>query len=216
MFNKDKHQITGTLVYVCVQQSVKAYQKPGTDPKPDEWKASVVLTDEDQVDEFESYVNTIGGKVSIKKLKTVEFPSIYKTDAPEGAGKNVWIITLRKSTELGKTGEKVPDKYKPRVFQKVGNKTFEITNEKLVANGSEGVISMEKFDRRDNTSSLFLKNVLVTNLIEYVAPEGSNYVPGSEFDDSEDDTTEVVEKQEPKVTKSKHVKVLDADDDVPF
>jgi len=216
MFNKDKHQITGTLVYVCVQQAVKAYQKPGTDPKPDEWKASVVLADEDQVDEFESYVNAIGGKVSIKKVKTAEFPSIYKVDAPDGAGKNVWVITLRKSTELGKTGEKVPDKYKPRVFQKVGNKTFEITNEKLVANGSEGVISMEKFDRRDNTSSLFLKNVLVTNLIEYVAPEGSNYVPGSEFDDSEDDSTEVVVKQEPKVAKSKPVKVLDADDDVPF
>ena len=216
MFNESKLQLTGTLVYVCVQQAVKAFQKPGTDPKPDEWKASVVFSDEDEFDKFEEYVNNIGGKVSMKKVKTAEFPNIYRTEVPEGAGKNVWVVTLRKSTELGKTGEKVPEKYKPRVFEKIGNKIVEITNEKLVGNGSVGQVSIEKFDRRDGTSSLYLKNVLVTELVEYVVPEGVNYVPGSEFDDSEDDSTEVVVKQEPKVTKSKPVKVLDANDDVPF
>lgn len=209
-------KLKGTLVYVCVQQAVKAYQKPGTDPKPDEWKASVVIANEDEADAFEEYINGIGAKVSIKKVKTADFTDIYKTDPPEDAGRNVWVITLRKSTELGKTGEKVPDKYKPRVFQKIGNKVVEITNEKLVANGSKGQVSIEKFDRRDGTSSLYLKNVLVTELIEYVAPEGSDYVPGQEFDDSETETTEPT-KAETKPAKAKPVKKQESeDDDVPF
>lgn len=210
-------KLKGTLVYVCVQKPVKAYQKPGTDPKPDEWKASVVIGNEDEADAFEEYINGLGAKVSIKKVKTAEFINIYKTDPPEDAGRNVWVVTLRKSTELGKTGEKVPDKYKPRVFQKIGNKIVEITNEKLVANGSKGQISIEKFDRRDGTSSLYLKNVLVTELIEYVAPEGSgnDYTPGQEFDDSED--TEPATKAEAKPAKAKPVKKQESeDDDVPF
>lgn len=212
MFNESKLQLTGTLVYVCVQQAVKAFQKPGTDPKPDEWKASVVFSDEDEFDKFEEYVNNIGGKVSMKKVKTAEFPNIYRTEVPEGAGKNVWVVTLRKSTELGKTGEKVPEKYKPRVFEKIGNKIVEITNEKLVGNGSVGQVSIEKFDRRDGTSSLYLKNVLVTELVEYVAPEGSSYVPGQEFDDSEPEVKEETKTVSKPSTKSKKVE----EDDVPF
>lgn len=181
-YNFDK--IPGTLVYVQVQEPVKAFVKPGAPAKPDEWKASVVVTDEDYVDAFEEYARELDTMVSVKKVKAVEFKDKYKTDVPEGAGKNVWVITLRKSTELGKTGKPVPDLYKPKVFQKLGNKIVDITHSKLAGNGSIGVISIDRFDRKTGGSSLYLKNVLVTTLVEYEKPDSAGgYESGSEFDD---------------------------------
>ena len=177
-FNK----ISGMLLYVQVNKPAKAYQKAGADPKPDEWKASVVLTDEDYVDELEEYSKKIDSKLSLKKVKASEFETYYKVAPPEDAGKNVWVVTFRKSTELGKTGKPVPDLYKPKVFEKVGNKLIDVTNSKLPANGSYGTISTELFERQNGTASVYLKNVLVTDMIEYVQEE-SSYESGSEFED---------------------------------
>lgn len=182
-------KLQGTLVYVAIDKPVKAFQKEGTPKKPDEWKASVVIADEDTVDEFEEYCKSIDANPSIKKVKAAEFEEIYKCAVPEGAGKNVWVITLRKSTELGKTGQPVPDKYKPRAYEQTEENgkilRSEITNTKLIGNGSQGIISIDKFERTNGTVSLYLKNILVTDLVEYVKPEGAgdDYVPGSEFDD---------------------------------
>ena len=180
-FNFDK--IPGTLVYVSIQEPAKAYVKPGAEPKSDEYKASVVLTDEDYVDALEEYARSLDTKLSLKKVKTSEFKDKYKIDPPEGAGKNVWVLTLRKSTTLGKTGKPVPDMYKPKVFQKMGAKLVDITHSKLVGNGSIGVISVDRFDRQAGGSSLYLKNVLVTELVEYTKSE-AEYEAGSEFDDT--------------------------------
>jgi hypothetical protein len=182
-FNK----ISGMLVYVQMNEPVKAFVKAGAPKKPDEWKASVVLTDEDYVDELEEYGKSLDTLLSIKKVKTADFEAKYKVAPPEDAGKNVWIFTLRKSTELGKTGKPVPVQYQPRVMQKIKNTMVDITKEKLVGNGSLGTISVDKFERTTGGASLFLKNVLVTDLKEYVASE-SNYTPGDEFgDDAADD-----------------------------
>lgn len=175
-------KIQGTLVYVQMNEPVKAFTKPGAPVKPDEWKASVVLVDEDYVDALEAYGKSLDTLLSIKKVKSVDFPEKYKCDLPEGAGKNVWILTFRKSTELGKTGKPVPDLYKPKVYEKVGNKLIEITTSKLVGNGSQGTISVDRFDRTSGGSSLYLKNLLVTDLVEYIKPE-SDYEAGSEFDE---------------------------------
>lgn len=176
-------KITGTLVYIQIQEPVKAFVKPGFPAKPDEFKASVVLTDEDYVDAFEAYAKSLDTLASLKKVKTAEFQDKYKIPAPEGAGKNVWVLTFRKSTELGKTGKPVPEMYRPKVFQKMGDKFVDITRSKLVGNGSKGVISVDRFDRSNGGSSLYLKNVLVTDLVEYNKPEGTEYEPGSEFED---------------------------------
>lgn len=182
-------KLQGTLVYVAVDKPVKAFQKEGTPKKADEWKASVVIADEDVVDEFEAYCKSIDANPSIKKVKAADFEEIYKCPVPDDAGKNVWVITLRKSTELGKTGQPVPDKYKPRAYEQTEENgrilRTDITNTKLIGNGSQGIISIDKFERTNGTVSLYLKNILVTELIEYVKPEGvgDDYVPGSEFDD---------------------------------
>ncbi len=179
------NKLTGTLLYVQLNKPVKAYVKAGEDKKPDEWKASVAIVDEDIVDQFEDYAKSIDAKVSVKKVKTAEFESVYKTAPPEGAGKNIWVVTFRKSTELGKTGKPVPDLYRPKVFEKVKNTLVDVTNTKLPANGSIGSISIDAFTRNNGTSSLYLKNVLVTEMIEYVPEEGSasDYNPGDEFSD---------------------------------
>lgn len=175
-------KLTGMLLYVSLNKPAKGYVKAGEPPKPDEWKASVAISDEDVLDEYEAFANKIDAKTSIKKVKTAEFEAIYKVAPPEDAGKNVWVITLRKSTELGKTGKPVPDLYKPKVFEKVGKTLVDVTNSKLPANGSYGSISIDKFERTNGTASLYLKNVLVTEMIEYVQEE-SSYNPGDEFDD---------------------------------
>lgn len=189
-------KLSGTLLYVQIQKPVKAYQAEGTDKKPDEWKASVAIADEDFIDSFEEYAKDIDAKISIKKVKTAQFEEIYKCEPPEDAGKNVWVLTFRKSTELGKTGKPVPDNFKPKVYEKIGKTLLDITNDKLPTNGSEGIVSLEVFTRKNGTSSIYLKNVLVTKLIEYVKPEGTEeyYNPGDEFADEDVETVEVGKK----------------------
>lgn len=180
------NKLTGTLLYVQLNKPVKAYVKAGEDPKPAEWKSSIAIIDEDTIDAFEEYATGIDAKVSIKKVKSVDFEEKYKVAPPEGAGKNIWVVTFRKSTELGKTGKPVPDLYKPKVFEKVGKTLVDVTNSKLPANGSLGSISIDVFTRDNGTSSLYLKNVLVTDMIEYVPDETAQYEAGSEFDDEAD------------------------------
>ena len=207
-------KIRGTLVYVQLQEPVKAYVKPGAPSKPDEWKASVVLTDEDYVDALEEYAKSLDTQISLKKVKTASFEEIYKTASPEDAGKNVWVLTLRKSVELGKTGKPVPDKFKPRVYLKDDGVIQDITATKLVGNGSKGSISVDKFDRAAGGSSLYLKNVLVTDLVEYEAKE-SDYKPGSEFEDENEPAKENKPKTAPAKKAVKPATPPD-DDDFPF
>lgn len=179
-------KIFGTLVYVQLQEPVKAFVKPGAPVKADEWKASVVLTDEDYVDALEDYARELDTQISLKKVKAVEFEEKYKCEVPEGAGKNVWILTLRKSTELGKTGKPVPPQFQPKVYLKEGKVLKDVTATHLVGNGSKGAISVNRFDRSAGGSSLYLQNVLVTDLVEYES-KSSDYRSGSEFEDSADD-----------------------------
>lgn len=207
-------KIYGTLVYVSVHEPKPAMVKPGAPRKPDEWKASVVLTDEDFVDDLEAYAKKLDTMISLKKVKTAEFESIYKTAPPDGAGKNVWVFTLRKSTELGKTGKPVPEMYQPKVYLKDGNIISDITHTKLVGNGSKGAIAVDKFDRTTGGSSLFLKSVLVTDLVEY-EQAASTAKPGSEWDSADDGVGTAVKvpaKAVAAAKKQKAVEPLDSDD----
>ena len=57
---------------------------------------------------------------------------------------------------------------------------------RLVANGSEGQISVDHDDAKMGPVAR-LKNVKVDTLIEYVKPEGSGYESGDEFSTADDD-----------------------------
>jgi hypothetical protein len=180
--NQDFSKISGMVVFCQMAEPVKAYVKSGTPKKPDEFKCSIVLSDEDFVDELEAYGKSLDTLLSIKKVKTADFESVYKCAPPEDAGKNLWVFTLRKSVELGKTGKPLPEKHYPKVFEKIKNTIVEVTHTKIPANGSYGTLSIDRFDRTSGGSSLYLKNLLVTKMIEYV-PAESDYQPGSEFED---------------------------------
>lgn len=211
-------KLTGVLLYVCINKPTKAYVEKGQPARPDEWKASVAITDEDVVDAYEEFAKEINAKTSVKKVKTSEFQAIYKVAPPEDAGKNIWIITLKKSTKLGKTNKDVPDLYKPKVFEKVGSTLVDVTNSKLPANGSFGSISIDTFERNNGTTSIYLKNVLVTNMIEYVAQE-SSYNPGDEFEDSDKPVKQekVPQAEKPKAkAKVAQPAVEEDDEDIPF
>lgn len=203
-------KLTGTLVYVMLDEARPCYEKD----KGHEWKAGVVLTDEDEVDAFiEEYP-----KQSVTKVKASQFEEIYKTALPEGAGKNVWVITLRKNTKLS-NGNEVPEKYRPRVFHEVGNKLVDITMSKLPGNGSKGVISIDRWEGEKGNIAR-LKNVKVTELIEYERPEGtSDYEPGDEFSDTPKEKAEEKPKAEKKPAAKKakvEPKVEQEDNDDPF
>jgi hypothetical protein len=213
-------KLTGMLLYVQLHKPVKGYVKAGDAPKPDEWKASVAITDEDVLDQYEAFAKEVDAKTSIKKVKTADFETTYKVAPPEDAGKNIWVVTLRKSTELGKTGKPVPDLYKPKVFEKVGKALVDVTNSKLPANGSYGSISIDKFERTNGTTSFYLKNVLVTSMIEYTPDETAAYEAGSEFDDeaeAEAPKAKPAAKAEAKPKARAKVETpADEDDDIPF
>jgi hypothetical protein len=229
-FNTTK-QLEGTLLYVNVQEPVKAYVKEGSnDRKPDEYTASVAITDEDTLDAFEAYLDTIKAKSSIKKIKTMEFEAKYKCEVPEGAGKNIWVVTLRKSTEIGKTGKPIPDSARPKVLEvNAEGKVVDVTAEKLPANGSKGIISFTVYNftqgAASGTSKIELQNILVTELIKYVPLERS---AGREFSSvakqvgqtkdlgTRKETPEDAEKSKAKGSKPSKVQQDDADDDIPF
>ena len=179
---KEFTKVSGMIVYCNMYEAKNAWVKPGAPKKADEWKCSIVLTDEDYVDELEEYGKSLDTLLSMKKVKSAEFEDKYKCSLPDGAGKNVWVFTLRKSTELGKTGKPVPIQYQPKVFEKVKNTMVDVTHSKAIGNGSYGTVSIDRFDRSAGGASLFLKNLLVTELIEYV-PTESDYEAGSEFGD---------------------------------
>lgn len=201
-------QLEGTLVYVMMDRPTDCYEKE----KGQEWKAGIVITDEDVVDQFDEIYN----KQPAKKVKASQFEEIYKCPLPEGAGKNVWVVTLKKNVKLS-NGEPVPDKYKPRVFEKQGNTNVDITQTKLVANGSKGVISIDHWAGEKGAVAR-LKNVLVTDLIEYErTASGPEYTPGQEFD-SDAPAEKTVEKKTPakKVVPKKGAADNSDDGDAPW
>ena len=203
-------KVEGMLLYTRIHDAAESYQKPGTPPKCKEWKTSIVLTDEDYLDELEDWAKKNDVKLSLKKVKTTEFEEVYKTKPPEDAAKSVWVWTLRKSVELGKTGKPVPDKYKPKVYQRKGTTLVDITATVLVGNGSIGVVSTDLFVRNNGSASIYLKNVLVKDLVEYIKEESdSSYVEGSEFGIPVEDTEDKSEKKS-KVVESEE------DDSSPF
>lgn len=198
-------QLQGTLVFVQVQTPTKCYEES----KGKEWKASVVV-DEDTADQWEENYP----KQAAKSVKTSEFQSIYKIDPPFPDQKKQFIITVRKNTKLA-NDEPVPEKYRPRVMEQVGNNRIDVTNEKLPANGSIGIISVEHYDAKMGPVAR-LKNVLVTDMVEYESKAGADYNPGDEFDSASTPAPKAEEKPV-KATKGKAKPPVEEDNsDDPF
>lgn len=223
--SEDFSKIRGTLVYAQIDVPGHGYKDPISGVQnEDEWKISVVLTDEDYVDDFKANAVKNKWKMSgVKEIRVGEFEEKYKCSLPELTDpkqKKVWLITAKKSTKLGKAGIEVPEIYRPKVYQKIKNTLLDITHdqEKIIGNGSEGVVSFSFFERTNGNTQVSLKNVLVTKLIPY---ERAASVPntGEEFDDVDVPEAKFTDKApakaavKPKVTKAETS--ID-DDDLPF
>ena len=165
--SKQIPMLTGTLVYVQVQQPKPCYEES----KGFEYKASIVVSEDDAEQWDETYP-----KQTAKQVKTSDFPNYYKIPAPFPNQRKQFVITVRKNTKLG-NGDPVPEKYQPKVFEKVQNKVVDVTKTKLPANGSIGQISIESFEGKMGVFAR-LKNVLVTEMIEYIKDDDGS---GSEF-----------------------------------
>ena len=207
-------KLTGTLLFVQVQSPVDCYEKA----KGKEWKASIAV-DEDTADAW----NEDYPKQAATVVKTSEFEAKYKVAPPQPDAKKQYVITLRKNTKLG-NGEDVPDIYQPKVQVRDADEESgykDITDEVLVANGSLGSISIDLWEMNKGNVAR-LKNILVTELIEYEKKEGTGgtYVPGSEFDDDETPAKPSAKKAAAKTAKPakapKAEEEAEAEEDSPF
>jgi hypothetical protein len=160
-------KLKGTLLYVSLQKPVKCYEQE----KGLEWKASIVV-DEDTADLWEELYN----KQPPKRIKTDEFEALYKIPPPFPDERKQFIITLRKNTLLA-NGKPVPDIYQPKVIVPEDGEYKDVTSSVLVGNGSIGEISVDHYDAKLGAVAR-LKNVLVTDLVEYVETHAGL---GSEF-----------------------------------
>jgi hypothetical protein len=202
-------KLTGTLLFVQVQSPVDCFEKA----KGKEWKASIAV-DEDTADAW----NEDYPKQSATVVKTSEFEAKYKVAPPIPDAKKQYVITLRKNTKLG-NGEDVPDIYQPKVQIRDANEETgykDVTAEVLVANGSKGSMSIDLWEMSKGNVAR-LKNILVTELIEYEKKEGTGgtYVPGSEFDE-DDAPAKPAKTKAAKPAKAPVVKDEAAEDDSPF
>ena len=225
MQENDFSKISGTLVYSCIDVPGRGYKDPLSGVQnEDEWKIGVVLTDEDYVDDLKAHALKNKWKMSgVKEIRVSEFEEKYKCPVPElsdSKQKKVWLITVKKSTVLGKTGNEVPEIYRPKVYQKIKNTLLDITHDadKIVGNGSEGIVSLSFFERTNGTTQVSLKNVLVTKLVPY---ERAASVPntGEEFNDVDVPESKFTDKAPAKAAaKSKATKAETStdDNDLPF
>lgn len=182
--------LSGVLVFTCIQEPTKKYQSTEK-----EWKVGVVV-DEDTADDW----NDRYEKQPAKIVKTAEFEKIYKIKPVFPKAKKQYIITIKKDQLLA-NGEPVPEYYFPKVFERsaASGKLREITQEKLVGNGSVGTVSFEEWGN-DYGDFARLKNVLVDDLVEY---ERDDNVAGSEFGDVEQAGDEFEQAEEKPKAKAK-------------
>ena len=150
-----QNTIEGTLVFVTVQTPQTKYQS--TDK---EFKVGIVV-DEDTQDSW----NERFPKQKAKVVKTSDFKETYKIDPVFPDEKKQYVITIKKPASY-KDGNPLPPQYLPKVLLQDGKTAIDVTQSVLPANGSKGKVSFEENSNDFGTFSR-LKNVLVTEMIEY-------------------------------------------------
>jgi len=194
MAKYSQETITGTLLYVCIQQPTKKYESDET-----EWKVSLVV-DKKTAKEW----NKRFSKQKAKEIDNAEFESIYKILPPFSEQDEQYVLKISQNTHTA-DGKAM---YQPRVYEDIGgNNVVEITNTKLVGNGSKGSVCYTVVENKFGTFAK-LNALLVTDLIEYQKvggnPFGKHVVTGT-----------VVNKEAVAPT-NQDAPIVDEDDDLPF
>ena len=187
--------VNGTLLYVCIQQPTKKYESDET-----EWKVSLVV-DKKTAKEW----NKRFSKQKAKEIDNAEFESIYKIQPPVYGQDEQYVIKISQNTHTADGKEM----YQPKVYQDIGgNNVVDITNTKLVGNGSIGCVSYTVVENKFGTFAK-LNALLVNDLIEYQKagsnPFGKHVVTGT-----------VVNKESVASVKQDAPVLDNDDDDLPF
>jgi hypothetical protein len=204
--------LEGTLVYAKIAQPDSKFESKDT-----EYVISVIV-DEDTADAWDEQFK----KQPAKKVKASEFESKYKIELPKQlkGQKNVFEIKLKK--DATKDGEPFNPEFRPKVFVDYDNgDRVEITESRLIANGSYGKVSY-RINTNNYGTFARLNNILMTEegFKEYVSTGGA---AGSEFGEVKEVKKEAPRKEATQARTSKVSKQAepepedDGDDqDVPF
>ena len=193
-----------TFFYTCIQTPTKKFESDLT-----EWKTNAV------VDKATAKTwNKRFAKQKAKELDNAEFVEKYKTEAPFPEQDEQYIIKLSQNTHNA-DGKAM---HCPRVYQDIGNNNvLDITNKKLVGNGSKGKAAYGVVENKFGTFAK-LNSICIFDLVEY----GGNANPFGNVVEDENDAAqrEAYKPSEAKATKGKVTpKPLadDLDDDsIPF
>jgi hypothetical protein len=163
--------IEGVLVYAKIAQPDNKFESKDT-----EYSIGIIV-DEDAADAWEEQF----AKQPPRKFKVADFETKFKFPCPFEGVKNVYQITLKKDAVVG--GEEMYPEFRPKVFldDAEGERT-DITESRLVANGSRGKVSYRITSNKYGTFAR-LQNVLIKeeDFKEYVSTGSKG--AGSEFGD---------------------------------
>lgn len=158
-----------------------------------------------------------GKRFPKQKGKTVDnedFKEIFKIDPPFEDQDEQCVIKLKKAANY-KDGTVLDKKYWPKVLVQKNDKAVAIEEGVFIANGSKVKVS---FEIRENSYGTFakLKNVLVTDLIEYRKSDNNGSEFGLEVEDNEKEFADEFSeesKQEPKKSSTKKEPKVEPEDD---
>jgi len=150
-----------TFLYTKIQNPVPAYNKVDS-----EWSVDVVMSKADA-----KAIKKQFPKTSLKEFDNDDFVEKFGIEAPFPSQDEQFIMKFKKSHI--KNGKETPEQYRPRVIQKLedGGKV-DITFDKLVGNGSKGVLSYRIKETKDYGNFVELQAIMVTDLIEYKSKGG--------------------------------------------
>lgn len=181
------------FAYVKIQTPTQKYETTGKENT--EWTVDCIV-DKKAAKAW----NKQFPKQKAREHDNEEFKEIFKIDPPYPEQEEQYVIKLKKPTHYKdkESGDMKPldNKMKPKVFENINTvekpKLVDVTQKKLVSNGSTGVVL---YDILENSFGTFakLKAIRVDNLIEYVARDNMDelgeIVDGgdSEVEDPSDD-----------------------------
>jgi len=194
-----------TFFYTCIQTPTKKYESEDT-----EWKTSAVV-DKKTAKEW----NKKFKKQPAKELDNAEFVAKYKCDVPFPDQEEQYIIKLSQNTHNADGKEM----YAPKVYQDIGNNNVvDITNKKLVGNGSKGKAAYGVVENKFGTFAK-LNSICIFDLVEY----GGNANPFGNVVEDENDAAqrEAYKPKEAKAESKPKATPLaedldDSDDSIPF
>lgn len=201
--------LEGTLVYAKIAQADKKYQS-----EEREWSIEVIV-DEETADAWDEQFK----KQPSHKIKVSDFEGKYKIPCPIDGVKNVYGIKLKR--QATHDGEDVDQKMRPKVFLDTEDERVDITESRLIANGSFGKVSYY-ISVNDFGTFARLNNVLLDEkgFKEYTSSAG---VRGSEFGDARPVKVEPAKESATKARAEKPVKKVkeaepedDDSDSAPF